>query len=457
MNVVAMPIIPMQLGSVKSVGSSNNPQPSANMPMSKFGSVFGQLTLSKVNTTTPESAKPEIELGDLTSIMKATSLEELFGKLDIPLEGMDLNSQLSIEEVANLLQLDVEELKKTIQQLLGDEKTGEDLWEVLNLIENQAPMFMKAIMESLTGEGKVTGKQATSVLQFLKAVELAAPKTDLVLKQEVQVFSLKEMISTLSSQLEKMISVAKTTKPFNRMLNSQTGSFEKVSETATTSVGSKTTDAVDQQVLRKTVETSAQNKTTELSTTAILNKTTEVGTQEIVVKTTQTLDNQQVSSGTVVTQVKTETVTLALPTEKASQSEALVKEFQSLLNRSQFGKAGGTTKMLIKMYPEHLGTIRVELIQKDGVMTARLLANTALGKEMLDSQLHQLKSAFANANIQVDRLDVTQALQDANKNDRQQQFGQSFKQQQDKEAHEHEQEETPEQASFREFLMELEA
>lgn len=158
MNVVAMPIIPMQLGSVKSVGSATNPQLGTNVTMGSFGAVFGQITLSKVNTTTPETAKPAIELGDLTSIMNAASLEELFGKLDIPVEGMELNGQLSIEDVANLLKLDVEELKKTIQQLLGDEKTGEDLWGMLNLIENQAPMFMKSIMESLTVEGKVTRK-----------------------------------------------------------------------------------------------------------------------------------------------------------------------------------------------------------------------------------------------------------------------------------------------------------
>jgi flagellar hook-length control protein FliK len=455
MNVVAMPMIPMQLGSVKSVSASNNSQPVSNLSKNSFGAVFGQLTLSKENTTTDQTAKPAIELGDLTSMMNATSLEELIGKLDIPVEEMELNGQLSIEEVANMLQLDVEELKKTIQQLLGDEKTGEDLWGMLNLIENQSPMFMKAIMESLTGEGKVTGKQAASVLQFLKAVELAAPKTDLVLKQEVQVFSLKEILSTISSNVEKMVSIVQPAKPFIKMPNSKPGVVGKVSETPTTSVGNKTTDAGVQQVASKTVKTTDAKvqQVSKIVETSVENKTTE----QVVLKTTQTQENQQVSSGTVVTQVKTETVTLTLPTQKQAQPEALVKEFQSLLNRSQFGQAGGTTKMLIKMYPEQLGTIRVELIQKDGVMTARLLANTALGKEMLDSQLHQLKSAFANANVQVDRVDVTQALQDTNKNDKQQQFSQSFKQQQNQEAHEHEQEETPEQASFREFLMELEA
>ncbi|MFX3674103.1 MAG: flagellar hook-length control protein FliK [Paenisporosarcina sp.] len=445
MQVVASPINSMQLGSVKSLGTSNNSLSATNVSLSSFGAVFGQLTLSKEIATKPETEKPV--LGEVSPILNATTLEELMSVLDIPIEGMNLDGQLTLEDVANFLQLDVEELKKTIQQLLGEEKTGEEMWEMLSLIENQSPMFMKSIMESLAGEGEITGQQAASVLKFLKAVELAAPKTDLVLKQEVQVFSLKEMLSSISNQVEKMVSTDKKVNPLDMKKRSQLVNINNVTETATTAT-TATTDAT---------ATKAITITTTTATTVIDNNENLIQSPRLV-NTTQTLETQQVSSGPIVTQVKTETVSITLPTQTPAQSEAFTKEFASLLNRSQFGQAGGMTKMLIKMYPEHLGTIRVELIQKDGVMTARLLANTALGKEMLDSQLHQLKSAFANANVQVDRLDVTQALQDSNKNDKQQQFSQSFKQQQQQQQQEQsEYEETPEQASFREFLMELEA
>lgn len=43
-------------------------------------------------------------------------------------------------------------------------------------------------------------------------------------------------------------------------------------------------------------------------------------------------------------------------------------------------------------------------MQQDGVLSARLLTSTAVGKELLDSQLQQLKTAFAQQNIQMDQL-----------------------------------------------------
>jgi len=435
MNVVATQVLPKQTNegiAVKRANPSNALNSLTKTAENKqaFGSVFNQLTTHQkasetTGTKTEESMK---SLGEVVSLLETDSLEGLLNALQLNIPISELSGPLTIEKVADFLELDVEELKSTIEDLLGEELNSDNLWEMLGQIDQQAPVFTKSIMDSLAGVGKVTPQHASAVVQLLKAIELAAPKTDLVLKQEVQVFSLKEMLSAMSSQMEKMVSNGQKDKPLHMMRNAQPIAFNKLAETATTT-----------------------------TTTATEIKSTEAVTNQVVVKTTQTQENQQVFTGQVVTQVKTETVSMTLPTQKPAQSEALMKEFQTLLNRSQFGQAGGTTKMLIKMYPEHLGTIRVELIQKDGVMTARLLANTALGKEMLDSQLHQLKSAFANANVQVDRIDVTQALQDSNKNDKQQQFSQSFKQQQQQDAEQNEHEETPEQASFREFLMELEA
>ena len=82
-----------------------------------------------------------------------------------------------------------------------------------------------------------------------------------------------------------------------------------------------------------------------------------------------------------------------------ARNEALIKEMQTIFKRSNFGQTGGTNRLLIKLYPEHLGQVRIELLQVNGIMTARILASTALGKEMLDSQLHQLRSAFLQQNL----------------------------------------------------------
>ena len=98
----------------------------------------------------------------------------------------------------------------------------------------------------------------------------------------------------------------------------------------------------------------------------------------------QRSSQQVVSSalGTVVT-AKGELTLTEVENRNNARNEALIKEMQTIFKRSNFGQTGGTNRLLIKLYPEHLGQVRIELLQINGIMTARILASTALGKEML--------------------------------------------------------------------------
>jgi flagellar hook-length control protein FliK len=97
---------------------------------------------------------------------------------------------------------------------------------------------------------------------------------------------------------------------------------------------------------------------------------------------------------------------------KPEQPESVVQQFQSLLGKTQFSSMGSMSKLFIKLYPEHLGSVRIELLQQNGVMTAKILASSASAKEMLDSHLQGLKQAFHSQNIQVDKIEVSQSLSD---------------------------------------------
>lgn len=90
--------------------------------------------------------------------------------------------------------------------------------------------------------------------------------------------------------------------------------------------------------------------------------------------------------------------------------EQLIRQFNTILSKSQFLKEAGTQRLFIKLHPEHLGALRIELVQKNQMMVARILASTAAAREMLDSQLNNLKQAFVNQNIQVERVEVSQQL-----------------------------------------------
>ena len=55
---------------------------------------------------------------------------------------------------------------------------------------------------ALEGKGGIPKEQAIELLAFLKAVAIAAPKTDLTMKQEQQVFSLQGFLQQQANDLK---------------------------------------------------------------------------------------------------------------------------------------------------------------------------------------------------------------------------------------------------------------
>ena len=83
------------------------------------------------------------------------------------------------------------------------------------------------------------------------------------------------------------------------------------------------------------------------------------------------------------------------------------------------------------------------------------MASSPIGKEMLESQFQQLKQGLANQNIQLDRIDVAQALNETNRHEKgQQQFQQAFKQHTD-DQQKQKKDDQEEESNFNDFLMEL--
>ncbi|WP_285766598.1 flagellar hook-length control protein FliK [Peribacillus sp. SI8-4] len=96
--------------------------------------------------------------------------------------------------------------------------------------------------------------------------------------------------------------------------------------------------------------------------------------------------------------------------EQTVSQEEFVKQFENILGKAHFNSQNGVNKLLIRLNPEHLGNLRIELIQKDGLLSARILATTSQAREMLEKQIHGLKQAFIGQNIQIDKIDISQAF-----------------------------------------------
>ncbi|MFJ8234358.1 flagellar hook-length control protein FliK [Ureibacillus sp. NPDC094379] len=396
-----------------------------------FEDVFNKLVASNETTNSTETTSPspqEVDVKQLGEVLETESVEELLDLLGISHdEGLlmiqvgEEGQAVAIDEMMNLddllavFNMDPKQLMETLQQMIGSEQQPvvTDIWSLIGLVNEEAPNIISQLTTALQGEHNVTPKEAKQFLEFLKLAQVVGKNTDLLGDQPLQLAQLKDLFQSLVTEV-------KTT----QMMQSN----QKMQSTHTSQTAEKVAIQGFQQVVQQVV------KRTETSTESVSDSV-----------------NQSTTTTTATT---TKTITISLPTtEKSVASEALVKEIQSLLNRSQIAKSQGTMRLLLKLNPENLGSIRIELLQKDGVLSARLLASTSTGKELLDSQLNQLKSAFAQANIQMDRIDIAQSLQETDHNFRDQNmFGNLFKQQQQQEDTERNEKDDEEAISFSEFL-----
>ena len=104
---------------------------------------------------------------------------------------------------------------------------------------------------------------------------------------------------------------------------------------------------------------------------------------------------------------------LTLMIDKSNQTvstEKLIQQFEQILSKSQLFKSGGTQRLFIKLNPEHLGLLKIELIQKDTGILAKIITTTGTAKDLLESQLQSLKAAFGLQNIQLDRIEISQQM-----------------------------------------------
>lgn len=368
-----------------------------------FGNVFGQILSSQqVPHSIPliPNATEKDVVQDLLAILDSVSLEEL--------ESLIGSNEWTVNP---------KELKELLSKLLGEnteptiEMADTNVWDLLAGMNEQATKLTDAIVLSLNGQGPVSPVEAKQAVELLKVAQLIGNKSDLTLKQESTLFDLKQLLGGVKESVSLLVPNEQKT---------------------------QVNIPVVMQALKTTVQPIVAQQIS----------------NEAIIETKEVTTTVQIQSSTVV-QTKVETVSMTLPTEKTAQSEEFLKELQKVMNRVQFGQTGGANRLVIKLYPEQLGTVRIELIQKDGILTARMLASTALGKELLDANSNHLRQSLVSQNIQLDKLEITQALQDTNRQERNQSFQESFRQQQ-QEQQKNKNDESEEPSSFGDFLKEME-
>lgn len=101
--------------------------------------------------------------------------------------------------------------------------------------------------------------------------------------------------------------------------------------------------------------------------------------------------------------------------EHLATNRNFTEELGKIMIKS-FKLPDGASETKIQMHPQELGQIDVKLVANNGQISAQLIAETALGKELLEGQINQLKQSLIQQGYQVDRIEVQQAPQSSNLN-----------------------------------------
>ncbi|MCG3090099.1 flagellar hook-length control protein FliK [Sporosarcina cyprini] len=410
---------------------TSSPGTSAGQGSQSFGSVFASATSLSINNSVGQQTEAGNQMDAIQAIFNALDLPSLEEALEatngtemtLPENGPFVFK--TIKEFADLLSLDADSLMGSLKTLLQEAGLSKEkleqlddetpLWTLIGFVDEVAPRFFANLSDSLSQATKnVEGASSIQVLTLLKAFEIVAPKTDMVLSQEQKLASLQFSLSQSGTRITETLEKGSNNKVEFMHLMQKTQSIRILTDS------SQSEQPKDQ--------SNSQSKSEQPVHSA----------HQAVYPTVS----------------KSETVTVQTGQTQENRSETLMKEMQLLFKRANFGQAGGSNRMLIKLYPEHLGQIRIELHETNGIISARILASTALAKEMLDSQMHQLRHAFNQQNVQVDRIDITQSVQEPTK-EREQAFNEQYKREQQGEDSKNEQS-TETETLFEEYLIELE-
>lgn len=393
------------LGAINTLVSSVGNAGSSGKSGSSFGSLIAGLmgsgiSASQVNLEKKNSNQLSNEgLAQLLQFLQTGDIFELENGTELLGESAALSNSEIIKVIEEELNVTSPELMKILSKLYSDLTTKID--------------GKKVNLEGLNDESK-DAAQLDNILALIQSIislrmqEMKIEPTN-DLEQGMRAIKLFELLSTNPESLDNVLKLKEfmqnVIEKLELILNS--GNLADKSDFA-----KKTFQALANELAGKNLSDSEKSGSN--SVQALL-KTETVNHQGFI-------HFQQMS--------KPEQLTLLSPSGKPVSAEQLIEQFESILSKSQLIKAGETQRLFIKLNPEHLGSLRVELIQKDSSIIARIMTSTANAKDMMESQLHGLKQAFHSQNIQVERIEISQAFTQADRGfNRDQQQGQERQQQ----------------------------
>ncbi|MFZ3576609.1 flagellar hook-length control protein FliK [Virgibacillus sp. DJP39] len=333
-----------------------------------------------------------------------------------PLQG--LLDSLPEELKAKLVTLlndktEIKEIHQAIEGMNLPEKLLEQLKELLQPIKintKLSPVQSDVDMATIILNVNPTTTQP-SQKEIILQLEEVSKKAELLLSGIADSKSTKKLAAEIQKLLERWTSLDKKLSGSNE-LKTQIGS-------QATSNASKA-----QNVWHELINT--YQKRNQLVTSQQYNSSAKVTSGDVAKWIDNALTKTTGADSSIVTQAnltsmpatKVEQYVIHLNQSQTNQSKGqqLVEKFQKVVQSSKFlTMNNGSTQLSLSLRPANLGEMMVKLTQINGEMTVKIIVASAAARDMLESNMQQLKHMFSPQQVVIEKQDIhtnqTQSMQ----------------------------------------------
>jgi flagellar hook-length control protein FliK len=303
------------------------------------------------------------------------------------LEDLESSLMKQSQEITDKESVNLEESKETTQEGLVNESEVD--WEKLDAVltvlaariqqilqpQQPQPVFDSPIGGSQPSEDKIDLKNLTTIISDLSSkIESASFQVPDIIKEKIQIIS-NELNSKNVIEGLKLKEIEQ-----NNLNVSRPGLSLDKSQVIFSSV----TRVPEGNRVVRTLRSPHMDELTKVS-----------GQPFMTIHQQQAISNQS-----------------AVETPKLTVSE-FAPEVSEWISRNMKISNGpsGSTEAKFSLYPEHLGHIEIKVNSLHGQVSAEILTDTPLAKEVLEGQLQHLRAALQQAGLQVQKLDILQQSQ----------------------------------------------
>ncbi|WP_160643233.1 flagellar hook-length control protein FliK [Chengkuizengella marina] len=414
-------------------------------------------SLSNSSTNVVKNISNSDFMRTLTAIkdVNKTQEEGLIDFQDIPMEELlqSFLTELISLDLSNLnLMTDSESIAeeaniKMLEQWLEESNSKQSLLTVIALF-NQ---LSHDVQERLSLEGNMTEKFAKPSLELLKLTvdttnnqlqNLSDPLHNMQFKEHSTKFNLKDLFDLSPESLELINKVINDTEKKSSLQFIQL--FKAISKTTNTNYDSTDvlTDKVLINILQKTLK-AYQSNSSEFKS-SLQNEQTSLGRLEQqmtlmnqILYQTNDIPNEEIqpprNHNVVVHNDLARPTNLEVVKQPIEARNFTQEMSQFVFKTIRFSQFNGIAEARISLIPEQLGQVDVHMKLENGQLVTQFMADKLIGKEMIESQLPQLRIALQNLGIQVDKVEVVQMNSTSSsmlfQGETNQQFSQQYKQQ----------------------------